>query len=68
MASAKSEAIKAECRKVYEAIRYSDPMKYMDIKYQSTSVRMIISHNPLMFIFLLWDGMMYSVTIQWMTE
>lgn len=24
--SAKSEAIKAECRKVYEAIRYSDPM------------------------------------------
>ena len=26
MASAKSDAIKAECRKVYEAIRYSDPM------------------------------------------
>lgn len=26
MASAKSEAIKTECRKVYEAIRYSDPM------------------------------------------
>ena len=26
MASAKSEAVKAECRKVYEAIRYSDPM------------------------------------------
>ena len=26
MASAKSEAAKAECRKVYEAIRYSDPM------------------------------------------
>lgn len=25
-ASAKSEAVKAECRKVYEAIRYSDPM------------------------------------------
>ena len=27
MASAKSEAVKAECRKVYEAIRYSDPMR-----------------------------------------
>lgn len=26
MASAKSEAVRAECRKVYEAIRYSDPM------------------------------------------
>ena len=26
MASARSEAVKAECRKVYEAIRYSDPM------------------------------------------
>lgn len=26
MASAKSEAVKAECRKVYDAIRYSDPM------------------------------------------
>ena len=26
MASAKSEAVKVECRKVYEAIRYSDPM------------------------------------------
>lgn len=26
IASAKSEAVKAECRKVYEAIRYSDPM------------------------------------------
>lgn len=26
MASAKSEAVKADCRKVYEAIRYSDPM------------------------------------------
>lgn len=26
MPSAKSEAVKAECRKVYEAIRYSDPM------------------------------------------
>ncbi len=26
MASARSETIKAECRKVYEAIRYSDPM------------------------------------------
>lgn len=26
MANAKSEAVKAECRKVYEAIRYSDPM------------------------------------------
>jgi hypothetical protein len=28
MASAKSEAVKAECRKVYEAIRYSDPMSH----------------------------------------
>jgi hypothetical protein len=26
MASAKTEEIKATCRKVYEAIRYSDPM------------------------------------------
>jgi len=26
MASAKSDAVKAECRKVYEAVRYSDPM------------------------------------------
>jgi hypothetical protein len=26
MASAKSEAVKAECKAVYEAIRYSDPM------------------------------------------
>lgn len=26
MASAKSEAVKAECRKVYEAVRYSDPI------------------------------------------
>ena len=26
MASAKSDAVKAECRKVYETIRYSDPM------------------------------------------
>lgn len=26
MASAKSETVRAECRKVYEAIRYSDPM------------------------------------------
>ena len=26
MASAKSEAVKAECKKVYEALRYSDPM------------------------------------------
>ena len=26
MASAKSETVKAECRKVYEAVRYSDPM------------------------------------------
>lgn len=26
MTSAKSEAVKAECKKVYEAIRYSDPM------------------------------------------
>lgn len=26
MKSAKSEAVKAECRRVYEAIRYSDPM------------------------------------------
>jgi hypothetical protein len=26
MAQAKSEAVKAECRKVYEAVRYSDPM------------------------------------------
>ena len=26
MASAKSEAVKAECKKVYEAVRYSDPM------------------------------------------
>ena len=25
-ASAKSEEVKAECRKVYEAVRYSDPM------------------------------------------
>ena len=28
MESAKSEAVKAECRKVYEAIRYSDPMSH----------------------------------------
>lgn len=28
MASAKSEVVKAECRKVYEAIRYSDPMSH----------------------------------------
>ena len=28
MASAKSEAVKAECKKVYEAIRYSDPMSH----------------------------------------
>ena len=28
MASAKSEAVKAECRKAYEAIRYSDPMSH----------------------------------------
>jgi len=28
MASAKSDAVKAECRKVYEAIRYSDPMSH----------------------------------------
>lgn len=28
MAQAKSEAVKAECRKVYEAIRYSDPMSH----------------------------------------
>ena len=28
MASAKSEAVKAECRKVYEAVRYSDPMSH----------------------------------------
>ena len=28
MASAKSEAVKAECRKVYEAIRYSDPISH----------------------------------------
>lgn len=28
MASARSETIKAECRKVYEAIRYSDPMSH----------------------------------------
>ena len=28
MASAKSEAVKAEYRKVYEAIRYSDPMSH----------------------------------------
>lgn len=28
MASAKSDAAKAECRKVYEAIRYSDPMSH----------------------------------------
>ena len=28
MASAKSEAVKAECRKVYETIRYSDPMSH----------------------------------------
>ncbi len=27
-ASAKSDAVKAECRKVYEAIRYSDPMSH----------------------------------------
>ena len=26
MAQAKSDGVKAECRKVYEAIRYSDPM------------------------------------------
>ena len=26
VARAKSEAVKAECKKVYEAIRYSDPM------------------------------------------
>jgi hypothetical protein len=26
MASAKSDSVKAECKKVYEAIRYSDPM------------------------------------------
>ena len=26
MASAKSEAVKAQCKKVYEALRYSDPM------------------------------------------
>ena len=26
VAGAKSEAVKAECKKVYEAIRYSDPM------------------------------------------
>ena len=28
MAQAKSEAVKAECRKVYEAVRYSDPMSH----------------------------------------
>lgn len=28
MASAKSEVVKAECRKIYEAIRYSDPMSH----------------------------------------
>ena len=28
MSSAKSEAVKAECRKVYEAIRYSQPMSH----------------------------------------
>ena len=28
MARAKSEAVKAECRKVYEAILYSDPMSH----------------------------------------
>ena len=28
MTSAKSEAVKAECKKVYEAIRYSDPMSH----------------------------------------
>ena len=26
MSRAKSEAVKAECKKVYEAVRYSDPM------------------------------------------
>ena len=31
MAQAKSEAVKAECRKVYEAIRYSDPMSNEDL-------------------------------------
>jgi len=28
MAQAKSEAVKAECKKVYEAVRYSDPMSH----------------------------------------
>ena len=31
MARAKNDAVKAECKKVYEAVRYSDPMSYDDL-------------------------------------
>lgn len=51
-ASAKSEAIKAECRKVYEAIRYSDPMSNealssveMEITVQFTALTEAVKAN-----------------------
>lgn len=38
MASAKSEAVKAECRKVYEAVRYSDPMSHDALSSVESSI------------------------------
>ena len=38
MASAKSEAVKAECRKVYEAIRYSDPMSHDALSFVESQI------------------------------
>lgn len=41
VARAKSEAVKAECQKVYEAIRYSDPMSSSELSDIETSIAVI---------------------------
>lgn len=38
LARAKSEAVKAECRKVYEAVRYSDPMSCPELSVAEAKI------------------------------
>ena len=45
-ARAKSETIKAECKKVYEAIRYSDPMSHAEL----ATIESEIAHQFSLFI------------------
>lgn len=43
LARAKNEAVKAECKKVYEAIRYSDPMSNADLSVAEAKITVKMS-------------------------